>query len=90
MDLRITSTDQFRPAKLAKLFPIFLEYIKSVSIFEVFERDETLAEFCAEIVRKPSCSYNEAIMTEPFEGSKAFTRHALSVVRTFGTDGCVN
>ena len=75
LNCRVSSLDQFRPAQLAQLLPIFSEDVQRIAVFEVLEDKEAIAEFRAEIPRELSCPDNVAIVPEAIECNEALARN---------------
>jgi hypothetical protein len=71
LNCRVSSLDQFRPAQLAQLLPIFFEDVQRVAVFEVLKDDEAMTELRAEIPGKPSSPHDVTIVPEPIKNPEA-------------------
>src|SRR5690606_16181111 len=72
---RIASLDQFGPAELSKLFPVFLEHVEGVPVFKVLEGHESLTEPRAEVARELAFPHDVSVMSESIEHQEPFACH---------------
>lgn len=72
---RFSSPDQLAPAELGQLLPILLEDIERISVFEILECNEPIAEAGSKISCELPRSHDETVVVKLIENKEPFAGH---------------